>query len=187
MPGVECLPQREASEARHPFLPMMNCPSCSSSHTRVIETRTLHNGGRRRRHHCHFCQHRWTTWLGERPPQGRVPNARPGRRTQPPLTEEQVRLVLTSPLSSGKLARELGRSKEAINGIRRGAFHAKTLPELPRRQAKRRAIPELSCHACAHWRSSECGMGFPDPIEEGPAFAADCSLYEPSTQSINRA
>jgi transposase-like protein len=164
-----------------------NCPSCSSSHTRVIETRPVRNGGRRRRHLCHNCQHRWTTWTGERPPQGRVPNARKGRRTKPPLTEDEVRLVLTSPLSSVKLARELGRSKEAVAAIRRGDLHAKVLPELPRRQAKRRAIPELSCHACAHWRSSECGMGFPDPIEEGPAFAADCSLYERSTQSINRA
>jgi transposase-like protein len=162
------------------------CPSCSSSHTRVIETRPVRTGGRRRRHLCHNCQHRWTTWAGERPPQGRVPNACKGRRTKPPLTEDEVRLVLTSPLSSVKLARELGCSKEAVAAIRRGALHARTLPELPRRQTERRADPELSCHACAHWRSSSCGMGFPDPLDEGPAFAADCSLYEPRTQSISR-
>jgi hypothetical protein len=164
-----------------------NCPSCSSSHTRVIETRKLNNGGRRRRHHCHVCFHRWTTWACERPPQGRLPNARKGYRTKPPLTEDEVRLVLTSPLSSNKLARELGRSKEAIAAIRRGTLHARTLPDLPRRQAMRRPSSGPSCHACEHWRNDRCGMGFPDPLEEGPAFAADCSLYEPVSQSMSLA
>jgi transposase-like protein len=162
-----------------------NCPSCSSSHTRVIETRPVRNGGRRRRHLCHNCQHRWTTWTGERPPQGRVPNARKGLRKKPPMTEDEVRLVLTSPLSSVKLARELGRSKEAVAAIRRGDIHAKVLPELPRRQAMRSS--DLSCHTCAHWWRGSCGMGFPDPVENGPAFAADCSLYELRSQSTSRA
>lgn len=165
----------------------IDCPSCKSSHTRVIETRALKDGGRRRRHHCHVCEHRWTTWIGELPRHGRRPDARPGHRTKPPLTEDDVRLVLTSPLSSVKLARQLGRSKETIAAIRRGVLHANTLPELPRRQPMRRPGDGPSCRNCAHWAGDSCGMGFPDPIEEGPAFAADCSLYEPSTQSTRRA
>lgn len=165
----------------------LNCPSCESSHTRVIETRPLQDGGRRRRHHCHVCEHRWTTWSGEPPKQGRRPGAKPGRSNKPPLTEDEVRLVLTSPLSSVKLARQLGRSKEAIAAIRRGDIHANTLPELPRRQVQRRPADGPSCRGCAHWTGDSCGMGFPDPLEEGPAFAADCSLYEPSTQSISLA
>lgn len=105
-------------------------------------------------------------------------------RTKPPLTEDEVRLVLTSPLSAVKLARQLGRSKECVAAIRRGVLHANTLPEIPRRQT---AVRGPSCHGCAHWSDGSCGMGFPDPIEEGPAFAADCSLYEASTQSMSRA
>jgi hypothetical protein len=161
----------------------IDCPSCRSSHTRVIETRPVRTGGRRRRHHCHECSHRWTTWVGERPFQGRDPNARKGYRSKPPMTEDEVRLVLTSPLSSVKLAREIGRSKEAVAAIRRGTLHARILPELPRRQVQQRPDPSVSCHACEHWEGDRCGMGFPDPLEEGPAFAADCSLYEVSQSS----
>lgn len=164
-----------------------NCPCCSSSHTRVIETRALQDGGRRRRHHCHACEHRWTTWIGEPPKQGRRPGAKPGHRNKPPLSEDEVRLVLTSPLSAVKLARQLGRSKEAVAAIRRGVLHANTLPELPRRQVQRRPGEGPSCRDCDHWSdATACGMGLPDPLKEGPSFAADCSLYEPRTQSTNR-
>lgn len=46
-----------------------------------------------------------------------------------------------------------------------------------------RVLPEPeagapSCTNCTHW-DGKCGMGFPDPLEEGPGFAADCSLYAP--------
>jgi hypothetical protein len=172
--------EREAKTGTPPA-PRHQCPECSSTDTAVIESRIMPYG-RRQRVLCRGCSHRWTHRVGD-PQQVRTH----ARRDAGALTEDEVRLVLTSPLSGAKLARELGRSKEAINAIRRGTFHAKTLPELPRRQAKRRVVPELSCHVCAHWRSSECGMGFPDPIEEGPAFAADCSLYEARSQSISRA
>jgi hypothetical protein len=37
---------------------------------------------------------------------------------------------------------------------------------------------ELSCYRCKLWNGEECRMGFPDPIEEGPGFARDCSLFE---------
>jgi hypothetical protein len=164
-----------------------DCPSCRSSQTRVIETRVLHNGGRRRRHHCHVCSHRWSSWCGDRPRIGRAPNAKKGRRTRPPLTQEEVRLALTSPLSAVQLARELKCSTETVAAIRRGAMHATVLPELPRRQAQQQQRSALSCLACSHWRRASCGMGFPDPLDEGPGFAADCSLYEPRSQSINTA
>ena len=156
-----------------------NCPSCSSSHTRVIESRVLYNGARRRRYHCHSCAHRWTAWNGDRPLPGRRPAARGGNGgNKPPLTEDQVRLVLTSDLSAVKLARQLGRSSEAIAAIRRGTLHQYTLPEIPRWPARRRT---LSCHGCNHWRDGRCGMGFPDPIDDGPGFAEDCAVYQPRT------
>jgi len=159
-----------------------DCPACSSSHTRVILTRLLYNGTRRRRHQCHDCGYRWTTWLGDRPPPGRLPAARGGNGgNKPPLTESAVRLVLTSPLSASQLAPQVGRSKEAVAAIRRGTIHRNTLPELPRWAARYRTI---SCHDCRHWSHDSCGMGFPDPIDEGPAFAADCSVFQPRTGTL---
>ena len=139
-----------AAEALVYFARYPACPSCSSSHTRVIETRVLHNGGRRRRHLCYACKHRWTTWHGERLRPGRMPHAQGANGNKPPLTEDKVRLIFTSEISAIKLGRQ------------------------------------LSCHDCQHWRGKSCGMGFPDPVEEGPKFAVDCSLYEPS-QSMSRA
>jgi hypothetical protein len=153
-----------------------NCPSCRSSRTRVTKTSVLLNGSRRRRHRCHVCSYRWSTWCGEKPRIGRAPHAKTGSRTRPPLTEDEVRLALTSPLSAMKLARELQCSKEAIAAIRRGTTHAKVLPELPRRQP-------LSCVSCINWKDASCAMGFPEVLEEGPVFAADCSLYEARSQT----
>lgn len=94
--------------------------------------------------------------------------------------------MLTSTLSSLKLARELNCSPEAVNGIRRGAFHRETLPELPRRRPRGAGVPIASCLLCGNWRGGGCSIGFPDPIDEGPAFAADCALYEPRTHLTSR-
>ena len=165
---------------------MAICPDCSSDKTRVIESTQLHDGGRRRRHLCRSCGFRWSTWAGAPPRRGRLPNSRPGRKSKPPLTEDQVRLILLSPLSSSKLARQLDRPVETVAGVRRGQFHKTTLPELPRRKPEpRRAYQEIlpeglpSCRLCKHWSNSKCDMGFPDPIYEGPGFAAECSVYAP--------
>lgn len=109
------------------------------------------------------------------------------RRRQMPdrLTNDQVRMILERrDLSARSLAEELGRTGEAICQVRRGNSYRDVLPEIPRWGARK--LQGLSCHSCAHWRN-RCEMGFPDPEEEGPGFAADCSFYEPSTQSISRA
>ena len=35
-----------------------------------------------------------------------------------------------------------------------------------------------SCHSCQHWHETQrCDLGLPDPLQEGPQFAADCSLF----------
>lgn len=34
----------------------------------------------------------------------------------------------------------------------------------------------ISCLRCVHW-SGACGMGFPDPVEEGPGAAQWCSCF----------
>ena len=54
----------------------------------------------------------------------------------------------------------------------------------PKRQAPKNKIllpvatDKPSCYICAHWQNRECDFKFPDPIEEGPEFAADCDLYK---------
>lgn len=169
---------------------MAICQNCCTGETKVVDTRILRNGVRRRRYSCRICNFRWSAWSGEPPAKGRVAGSRPGLKTKPPLTEDQVRLILTSPLSSGKLAKELGRPTETVAGVRRGAFHKNTLPDMPRRKPVSRAPhkqdlleSESSCMLCKHWDSSKCQMGFPDAVEEGPAFAAECSVYEISASS----
>jgi hypothetical protein len=153
----------------------MCCVSCESMNTKVIESRVCLNGTRRQRVWCRDCEHRWTVWRGEQPSPGRVPYAQGGNGgNKPALSEDDVRLVLTSELSSRQLGRQLGRSKEAIAAIRRGTIHQNTCPEIPRWKVQRGGP---SCQDCQHWVGERCGMGFPDPIEEGPGFAADCSLF----------
>ena len=151
------------------------CPSCRSHRTHTQETHRLADGGRRRRHECHDCAYRWTTWEGPQPRRGRMPGeARPAPR-RPPLTPDDVRLILTSPLSSAVLAQQLGCSKQAVCAVRRGLSHADAWPDLPRRP---KAGDRPSCYRCQHWARGACGLGLPDPIEEGPGFAQDCSLFE---------
>ena len=100
--------------------------------------------------------------------------ARPSPR-RPPLTPDEVRLILTSSLGSPALAQQLGCSKQAVCAVRRGLSHADIWPDLPRRPT---AGDRPSCYRCQHWARSACGLGLPDPIEEGPGFAEDCSLFE---------
>jgi len=156
---------------------MIDCPTCHSSCTEVLESRTCNNGTRRRRHLCLDCGNRWTTWDGPRPKQGAAAGCCHAKRPDlpPRLTEGQVRLILERRDLSGKaLARQLGRSAEAIRQVRRGTAYREVLPDLPR---WRRGQPKgPSCYACSHW-SAGCLMGFPDPMVEGPGFARDCSLY----------
>ena len=127
-------------------------------------------GGRRRRHQCHACALRWTTWSDAPPLQGKEKRS---------LTLDQILLVLTSPLKPRLLAEMVGRHVKTINSIQRGDLHGEVLPELPRRRKRRVASAGLSCRNCIHWSTAAtCGLGFPDPLEEGLAFAADCSNYQ---------
>lgn len=96
------------------------------------------------------------------------------------LSIDTVRMILLSPESDSAIAKRIGRSRQSISMIRLGHSHAHVAPEIPRRRVKRPAQPGApSCEACAFWRGDHCSMEFPDPIEEGPAFAAECSIYAP--------
>lgn len=166
---------------------MIDCPSCNSSCTEVLETRLCNNDTRRRRHCCQNCSHRWTTWDGPKPRPGvrMTLCSCKGMKMPDRLTDDQVRMILEHrDISTRQLARDLGRSEEAIRQVRRGQVYRDVLPEI--RRWSTRKTHGMSCHVCVHW-SGKCKMGFPDPEEEGLGFAADCSFYEPSTQSISRA
>lgn len=105
----------------------------------------------------------------------------PTRKTSR-LTSSQVLAIYHADLARttlAQLAKLHGVSKEAVRQIRSGKTHRKVLES---------AGGVLMCTGCRHWAKSGgyCTMGFPDPEVEGPTFAADCSLYEDSTQSISR-
>ena len=181
------------------------CPECGSP-SLVLESKIARRGtARRRRHQCQgpLCGHRWTTWATragqplEEPPllagQHRPRRRRPECRV---LTAQQVRVILMSPTRSLRaLASQLGVSRETVRKVRLGLFYADVLPDLPRQRPGRRAevVPVVtdgpSCERCRSWRDGQCREGFPDPLEEGVGFAADCDFYDalPVSQSMSRA
>lgn len=146
---------------------------CSHGNGYVLETKTRIDGSVRRRFECRDCGNRWTIISeGEKP--GRAPLPPIARNVaRRKLTLEQVHRVLTETEATQKaMAAELGVSRQCIQLIRCGATWPDAFPELPR-NVKRR-----SCVKCKHWRSGGCAIGFPDPLEEGLSFAADCDFYE---------
>jgi hypothetical protein len=155
------------------------CPECGSAQTAVRSTRLLSDGvRRRRRHHCLApeCLHRWTTYEGGVPG---PPRRYSYDRDQPLLTDVDVRLILETRESHSAMARRFGRSREAIRQIRTGRLYRHLAPEIPRWEA---GAGRASCYRCRYWEGVAdagcCGFGFPDPIEEGPSFARDCSSFE---------
>jgi hypothetical protein len=161
----------------------MDCPTCHSETTKVIETHVCTNGTRRRRYRCLSCEHRWTAWDGERPVKGGSPGRRksPGNRKSR-LTPDQIRLALTRPDLNNKRAGELiGCSPECVRQIRNGQICASILPDLIRPNAvdQKPASAGPNCLDCKEWSDGRCSFGFPDPLIEGLTFAADCDLYAP--------
>lgn len=158
----------------------IRCPDCQGP-ARVVESRACWNGSRRRRLHCkdQSCGHRWTEWLGDRPNRGdsKAPVNRGNRGRVEPLTEDQIRLILTSQNRSLRsLADEVGRTAEAVRHIRIGEAYPDVLPEIPRWPSRTRGA--ITCYSCHYWRG-HCGMELPDPLQEGVGCAEDCSLFQP--------
>jgi hypothetical protein len=92
-----------------------------------------------------------------------------------PLTDDEVRWILTSDESLNALARRFGKTKQAMSSIRLGRTYQHLATDLPRR------LPARSCYSCHSWRGTTdlCGQGVPDVASEGPNFARDCELYQP--------
>lgn len=129
------------------------------------ESRRCSNGSRRRRLHCQQCGDRWTTFDGERPQHhGWRPAIEANR-----LLAAQVKRILLATGSISAIARETGHCRQTVAAVLRGESHAHVCRDLPRRSSK-------SCLDCGHWQG-RCGLGFPDPEDEGPGFASDCASY----------
>jgi len=158
---------------------MTTCPQCGDELSHVVESRLMASGDRRRRRQCDLCRHRWSTTEvctnGQSKPRRRV--------RSPGITIDQIRLILTRlDVDPTAMAAEIGCTPEAVRLVRIGRIHAKVLPELPRERPRgtRQApapVTGPSCERCQNWSIDHCGMGFPDPLEEGLGFAADCHLY----------
>jgi hypothetical protein len=99
---------------------------------------------------------------------------------QPLCTEDKVRFLLTrTDLPNAAAGRAVGLSREMARLVRLGAHCGHLCPELPRRAS----APALTCVQCEFWSGGLCGMGLPDPAEEGPGFAADCALFSPAASA----
>jgi hypothetical protein len=91
-----------------------------------------------------------------------------------------IRRIHDSLESDNHLARRLrdegiSISREMIRQIRRREVYADLAPSEQRDTGR-------SCCDCIHWRSAEaiepCDLGYPDPIQEGQAFARICNTYK---------
>lgn len=159
------------------------CPQCAAT-GRVIESRIVSNGSRRRRRECP-AGHRWTEWIGDRPHTGAMPGCENDAfRFKGRLCDGQIRLILERrDLSLDSVARLVGRSRETVRHIRYGITYRSVLPELPRWKFGEIAIlptgrrTTLTCRDCIHWRGG-CTMGFPDAEEMGITFARECSSFQ---------
>lgn len=152
----------------------MNCPSCGSSHTHTIRSRVCTNGTRRRRRECRDCDHRWSDWDGPLPQYRGGSTAKRGRRITP---DEVEQMLVTRRLNHSEMGRRLELHKATVRNVRLGNILAHVRPDVPR-WAMNSTQQTRSCHACVHWSAGACGFGFPDAIEEGPAFASECELYQ---------
>lgn len=161
----------------------MACPICSSTSAKLIESKLLVSGQRRRRRECHRCQHRWTTWEQVGPPRPKPPPRprKPPAPPQPQLTPDQVRQILTDQRPHKTMARAIGRSREAIRQVRHGIIHAAVHPDIKRwdrQPPPEPAVAGITCQQCQHW-ADRCTFGYPDPLIEGLTFAQDCIMYTP--------
>lgn len=129
------------------------CPECGGT-ARVAETRVTANGKRRRRLRCTVCSHRWTVVVVNTP-------------NRPPV--EMIADIRSSDEPETVLALRHGCSPSTVGAIRRGQVWADVAVNVPLRR---------SCQQCLHWHRNCCSLGFPDPREEGIAFARQCVTFQ---------
>lgn len=85
----------------------------------------------------------------------------------------EVRQIIRADTTHAEEARQRGCTPDLISQIRSGKLYRDLLPygHLPPDAAGPR------CDRCHHWQGDCCGLGFPDPLEEGRFFARDCAAW----------
>lgn len=95
------------------------------------------------------------------------------------LTAHEIKQILTSQGSIRSIAKQIGRPHATVSNVLHGRTHIHVHPELPRRIRN----TGLTCLNCLQWAGRRCKLDFPDPIEEGPSFAAECNSYKAAKSS----
>lgn len=135
------------------------CPDCGQTGRSVLESRRLPDRVRRRCS-CSGCGHRFTTWE---------------------LRTDRISASV-SQLAASRAARLLNRfqgleqSMTALRELLEAEIEAEPEPGLAV------GLPDLestvTCEQCIHWAAERCGLGFPDPKDEGTEFARWCASYK---------
>lgn len=119
--------------------------------------------------------------MASAPPGAEVVSVVPHRRNSTPnkkLSEDQIRELFQSQRESTESIRSLaarwGVSRAALQQVLTGKTHAHLRPEhLPPGRP--------SCERCMYYTGDHmdpCDLGFPDPVDMGLGFAADCAVFE---------
>ena len=147
------------------------CPQCGDLSYYVTHSRMI-RGQRRRRRHCRSCGFLSVDFDGEQV----EPPVRPGGPRR--FSREQIaQIVMLKGHQTQRLtAQQFGCSGEAIRQIWTGQTSS-DWTGISYRPPLRPGEP--SCEQCSRWENGHCGMGLPDPEEEGPGFARDCALFQP--------
>jgi len=152
---------------------MISCQHCGSEDVTIIRSRVQTGGIRVRLVVCKSCKQSSEHWT-DPPPKRKI-----GGKGNYRFNDDNLREILLSRCRHAEMALAMQCSSELIRQIRIGMLYAARCPEVPRwgQQAAPPQISEQNCYRCKHWSNDDCGMGFPDPLQEGPGFARDCSLY----------
>lgn len=144
----------------------MHCQQCSSPDCKVVESRLLIDGTRRRRWQCRHCEARWTTHAQDAGPAKLRRKPKPRLHGSRTLTDAQAADIMLSDVPIRELARVYDMTHQAITLIRAGRVYRDVYAAL--------GLQSLGCQSCKFW-DSKCSFGFP---EAGGTFSQECTLYE---------
>jgi hypothetical protein len=97
-----------------------------------------------------------------------------------------VRRILEYPpsITHAQIAAEVGLGRETVRRVRFGERWADEAPEMLRMEPDQAG---RLCHQCVHWDSRDqtkqhmqlgrCGLGIPEPLLEGLAWARGCGAF----------
>ena len=129
----------------------VTCPACGETARAVVESRRLTDRVRRRCS-CAACGERFTTL----------------ELRQDQLTAEANRAAAAR---ASRLLSRFHQLEQATATLRQLLDAELSAPDAPDLQAL-----DATCEDCRHW-TGRCGLGFPDPVEEGTSFAQDCASF----------